>query len=343
MASCSEVARPQSTASAMGAAAATAAGERRRPGRDRRPARRSTPAWIFSHTRGTPNTMLGRTSRQVRRRSGRVGAGGDLEADEGLLVVAGHALGDVGHGQVRDQPLAGQAIQVEAAPQALHRPGDVVVGDHHALGRTGGARGVDHGGQVVGRAAGRGRLARSAGSAASRSSTRKTSSDTSPSGSRDDAEVLERGQLGAHLREAVEEALVLDHADAGPAVAGQVGAPARPTTSCRSRSAVAPQNDGGQVEHVELGDVAHHQHHPVARAQTRAPGSRPRPGPPGRRTRRRSTIATPRRPASAGRRSEPWAATVSRKAEGMVRPAATSSISSAAHGPRCSPSSTVAP
>ena len=58
---------------------------------------------------------------QVRADLDRVGTGGDLEADEGLLVVAGHALGDVGHRQVGHEPLAGQALERRSAGAGSRR------------------------------------------------------------------------------------------------------------------------------------------------------------------------------------------------------------------------------
>ena len=81
-----------------------------------------------------------------------LGAGDHLVAERDHLVVAVHALGDVRHRQVRHQALALVARRTASGqPEALDRPADVGVSSHHALGRTGRARGVDDGGQVVGR------------------------------------------------------------------------------------------------------------------------------------------------------------------------------------------------
>ena len=116
-------------------------------------------------------------------------------------------------------------------------------------------------------------------------------------------------------------------------------APARATTSCRSTPGVAPRNMHGEVDPVELGDVAHHQHDAVAAADARArPGRRP-PGRPARRARRRSGSPRRRRPPSiaappvgrAPRRSR-------RNSVGTVRPS-TRSCDLGVRSSRCPPRS----
>ena len=77
---------------------------------------------------GHPEHELGSHLPGVGRDLARVRAAGDLVAQERLLVVAGHALGDVGHRQVRDQALAGEVLEVDAALEALDRPGHVAGG-----------------------------------------------------------------------------------------------------------------------------------------------------------------------------------------------------------------------
>ena len=52
-------------------------------------------------------------------------------------IVRHHALGHVGHGQVRDLTPAG-GLPAQEAAHALQDPADVAVADHHALGRSGG-------------------------------------------------------------------------------------------------------------------------------------------------------------------------------------------------------------
>ena len=79
----------------------------------------------------------------------RVGAGGDLEPAHAGEVVAGHALGDVGHRQVRHGPEPG-GVDADEVEVALRGPHDVAVRQHHALRRAGRARGVDDRGQHVG-------------------------------------------------------------------------------------------------------------------------------------------------------------------------------------------------
>ena len=83
-----------------------------------------------------------------------VRAGGDLEPGHAGQVVAGHPLGHVRHGQVGDEPEAGE-VEAQQVEVALGRPHDVAVRQHHALGRAGGPRRVDDGGQHVGRELGR--------------------------------------------------------------------------------------------------------------------------------------------------------------------------------------------
>ena len=79
----------------------------------------------------------------------RLGTAADLVTEGGLHVVAGHAFGDVRHRQVGHQPLPQVLGQAERELQALDRPADVVVADHHALGRPGRPRRVDDRGQIV--------------------------------------------------------------------------------------------------------------------------------------------------------------------------------------------------
>ena len=128
--------------------------------------------------------------------------------------------------------------------------------------------------------AARAAASRSIGVVASRSSRRRRRrarrrASTTPS-------VSQRGQLGAHLEEALEEPGVLD--DRRPPASQW------PTRYCdllgrrrvvdRDRRGAAEER--GQVEHVELGPVAQHQHDAVAGADAERPEARRWRGPRGR-------------------------------------------------------------
>ena len=105
-------------------------------------------------------------------------------------------------------------------------------------------------------------------------------------------DVLERGQLGAHLEEALEEADVLDDGDRRIAVAGEVlDLLGRRRVVDRDRRRAEQQH--GHVGDVELGPVAHHQHDAVAPPDPELAGARPRPGTRLRRTRRMSALRQP--------------------------------------------------
>ena len=72
------------------------------------------------------------------------------------------------------------------------------------------------------------------------------------------------GQVGADLRETVQEILVFDDADRRPGVGGQVlDLLGRRRVVDRDRSRATEV--GRRVEYVELGHVAQHQHHSIAR------------------------------------------------------------------------------
>jgi hypothetical protein len=143
----------------------------------------------------------------------RLRAGGDLVALQDLAVVAHHPLGDVGHREVRDHALAGEVeIVAEAAAQALGRVDDVEVRDHHALGRPGGARGVDHGGEHLGGDVGGG---------VAEVGRLGAEQVVAVVGQAED--VLELRELLLHLEEALDEAVVLGDGNAGVAVPGEVG------------------------------------------------------------------------------------------------------------------------
>jgi hypothetical protein len=80
----------------------------------------------------------------------RIGTAVHAVAEHHRLVVADGALGDVGHRQVRDHPHPDEVVEVDRTLEDLDRVHDVVLADHHALGRPGRARGVDQGRDVVG-------------------------------------------------------------------------------------------------------------------------------------------------------------------------------------------------
>ena len=221
VASCSGVARPQAMSSTMGRATSTAPAKPwalRGVGAERS---HDAGVHLLPHARHAEHDV-GPHLTHVRGEQARVGTARDLVAQERLLVVAGHALGDVRHRQVRDEPLAQVVVELDAEAQALDGPCQVAVGQHHALGRTGGARGVDQRGQIVGRRQGRRRL-EVEGLAVEQ---RRVGVDLRPGlaiGVVQDHQVLEQRQVVPNLREALEEARVLDDGDRGLAVTGEIG------------------------------------------------------------------------------------------------------------------------
>ena len=193
----------------------------------------------------------------------RVGARRHLEAAEAGEVVAGHPLGDVGHRQVRDRPEPGR-VDAQQVEVALGRPDDVVVREHHALGRARGAGRVDDGGQHVGGQPGGGRVqVDRLGVAEHRRRQEVGAGDTG--GVEQHDHVLERRELVADHGEPLGVAHVLDDGDLGAAVAGQV-ADLLGRRRVVDGDGRGPAHHDGHVDDVELGDVAHHQHDPVARA-----------------------------------------------------------------------------
>jgi len=176
--------------------------------------------------------------------------------------VADHALGDVGHRQVGDEPLARVGLEVNASREALHGPGHVLVREHHALGRAGGPRGVDQRGQVLGLGDGGG-FRQVDGVGPQQVLVGEDVVGCQAVGVPQDAQVLERRELVAHLEERLEEADVLDHPQVRLAMTDEVGDLVR-----RGRvvdgDRRAPAEVGGHVQDVELRDVAQHEHDPCA-------------------------------------------------------------------------------
>ena len=193
---------------------------------------------------------------------GGLGAGRHLDAAAQQHVVRDHPLGDVRHRQVRHDLLAGEVLTGPAVDgqERLHRPHDVVVGEHHALGAPGGARGVDDRRQIVRRADRRcldqvQRL---------RVGQRTVADDTLGQLGRchERHDRVELGQLVTDLEELRQEGVVLDDRHLGRAVAGQVG------DLVRRRGVVDGDRGRAEEQHrevqvVELRDVAHHQHDAV--------------------------------------------------------------------------------
>ena len=132
------------------------------------------PVWIFSQTRGTPKNRVGRTSPSAPTSW----AGSPMRCTWAPSTMrdvdAEHPLGDVRVGQVGDADVL-RAVEAGGAVAALDLEEHVVVGDHHALGVPGGARGVEDRRRLVGvdapASAGRPRLRAARASARPRSSS----------------------------------------------------------------------------------------------------------------------------------------------------------------------------
>ncbi len=150
-----------------------------------------------------------------------VGAAGDGRPAEDGVVVAGLTLGDVGHRQVGHDPHAGQLVlrHPERPEERDPGPQDVVVGDHHALGRTRRARRVDQRGEVVGLRDG-GRLDEVDRVGGHELVPRDdVGRGTLP---RHEHDRVQGRQLAADLGHPLEEPLVLDDDDLGLGMADQV-------------------------------------------------------------------------------------------------------------------------
>ena len=185
-------------------------------------------------------------------------------------VVRGDALGDVGHREVRHDARA-VGREAECLAQAVDRPADVVVIEHHALRRTGGARRVDDRRQVVRLGDALAAASRPTGAAESSSSH-----DSTPVARR-------RGSIDDHdVRSAAGRR--------GPRAPGPRnssprrspptrGVPGQVRDLLRRRGVVdrdrrRAEEEHGDVGHVELGAVAHEHDDPVAGSHA----ERPQPG-----------------------------------------------------------------
>jgi hypothetical protein len=211
----------------------------------------------------------------------RVGAGRDLVAAQAGEVVARHPLGDVRHGQVGHRPEA-DGLDLQQVEVPLRRPHDVAVGQHHALGRPRGAGRVDDGGQRLGRDQVEcglevgGLVVGEDGGREHALGPRRARHQVVAAQRHDGGQFRE---LVAHDGEALEEPGVLDHRQLGVAVPGQVGdlvGRGRVVDRHRRR----PAEHDRQVDDVELGDVAHHQHDAIAGLDPECPQARGRPGHP---------------------------------------------------------------
>ena len=109
----------------------------------------SRPDLSFSQIRGTAKNHVGRTVRKERDDLTRVRAARHRHPVDHRNVVVGVALGDVRGRQPGDHACAGVG-EVDQLLDGLHRAEEVAMRELDALGRPGGARGVDEGQDVVG-------------------------------------------------------------------------------------------------------------------------------------------------------------------------------------------------
>ena len=176
--------------------------------------------------------------------------------------MARHPLGDVRHRQVRDQSSTDVALQVEAPTELLARVHDVALVDHHALRRPGRPGRVDQRGEVARR--GRRRQRVQVGLTAVEQLARRQHALGQHRGRIDHEHVLDQRELGLHLEEPLEEALVLEDHELRTGVAGEVGDLLR-RRRVVDADAGRPEELDRRVEPVEVGTVAHHQQHPITR------------------------------------------------------------------------------
>ena len=177
--------------------------------------------------------------------------------------MADRALGDVGHRQVGDDLATAGVVERHHVPGGLGDEHHVGVRDHHALGRTGGPGRVDNGDEV----------ARVALRRRGRQVDGLTGQEVVPGevgvelARLQHAEGAQGGQLVAHGVEPLEEAVVLDEADDGTRVVHQVLDLVR-GGGVVDRDRCGAEHEHGDVDHVEVGDVAHHHHDPIAPLHT---------------------------------------------------------------------------
>ncbi len=190
-----------------------------------------------------------------------IGAGGDLIAERHPLVVGVHPLRDVRHREVRDEPETGRVDRFETTPEALDGPHDVGVVEHHPLRRPGRARRVDDRREVVGTGGAHGRV-----------EIDRVVADQLLEGQQvtggfarlrvDDREVPKERQLVADGGDPLPVSAVNDarHRLAVPGDEGHLFGGGGVVDRHRRR----PEQQRGQIDDVELGSVAHHEHDPVA-------------------------------------------------------------------------------
>jgi hypothetical protein len=128
--------------------------------------------------------------------------------------VADHALGDVRHRQVGNDSLADVLVERDALLERLDGVDDVVLVDHHALGRAGGAARVDQRGEVVGFGGGT-ELVEVGAAVVEQTARREHAVGQAALGWVDHVDVLQAGQLLADLEDPLEEAGVLHDGDLG--------------------------------------------------------------------------------------------------------------------------------
>ena len=167
---------------------------------------------LLPHARNAERDLRAYLS-EVRRHLSGIRTHRDLVRVDRLLVVARHPFGDVGHRQVRHDAETGEVdVVAERTLEALGGPHHVVVGEHHALGRAGRPRCVDHRGQRFGVDVGRTLLEIRV----------PVSVEEIASVVRDDHDLLEGLELAPHLLETSGESVVLHDGHLGLAMTDEV-------------------------------------------------------------------------------------------------------------------------
>ena len=232
---------------------------------------------LLVRARHAEEDLRPRLARGTRARKSDVGARRDLVAERDPAVVRGRRARRCAPSAGTTRCGARRWRSRQRQAEALDRPADVGVIEHHALRRPGGARRVDDGREVVGLRRSRRRPRGRRGAAASSSSHDSTPGALDGSSTHDD--VAQRRAASSRTSSSrSRNSRVLDDRDRRPGSGRRGTAICPATTSCRSRSASRRASSTADVGDVELGPVAMSM---TTRSPRPTPSSAERGGEPG--------------------------------------------------------------